>query len=144
VAPLSASIPDRYPSALTKSSTIGHVSGSDPRDRREHPRADVEATAVVLVRHNAGVTMTIESLSVGGARIIGELTVDRGDRVQILFDIAGRPVEVFGEVVRVDKRDIATDRVSVRFVDVAVETRDLIRELVREVIERVADQIEDE
>ena len=107
-----------------------------PEERRQDPRATVATSAVVLARHNDGVGLTISSLSVGGARLVGPLSLDRGERIQILFEIDGRPVEVSGEVVRVEKQDMMTDRISVRFVDVPDDVRELIQMLVRRALEQ--------
>lgn len=105
-----------------------------PEDRRHDPRIVVATQAVVLARHNDGVALTIDSLSVGGARLVGHLTLDRGERVQILFEVAGQPVEVHGEVIRVEKQDMMTDRIAVKFVEVESRARRLITRLVRDAI----------
>ena len=99
-------------------------------ERRVYPRVAAATTAVVLARHNAGVTLTIDSISLGGARLEGTITVEVGERVQLLFEVEGRPVDVAGEVVRVQMIDMATDHIAVRFVDVAGDAKDLIRQLV--------------
>jgi hypothetical protein len=104
-------------------------------ERREHPRADICTTAIVLARHNAGVSFTIESISLGGARLAGPLTLASGERIQLLFEIDGRPIEVFGDVIRVDRQDINTDHIAVKFVELTAETRELIRDLVRRTLE---------
>ncbi len=101
-------------------------------ERRKQPRIEVSTTAVVLARHNDGVTMTIESLSVSGARMVGPLTVAVDEPLQILFELDGRPIDVRAEVVRVEPRDTATDRVSVRFVEVQPAAHDAIYEIVRQ------------
>lgn len=107
----------------------------DHSERRAHPRATVSTAAVVLARHNAGAPMTIESVSTSGARLVGPVTVDVGERVEILFEVNGHPMEVSGEVVRVEVKDLTTDCIAVRFVDVAVETRAKLRELVQQALE---------
>jgi hypothetical protein len=100
------------------------------RDRREHRRVAADTTAVVLARHNRGVRVVISSISFGGARLVGEITVAIGERVQILFEIDHQPIEVEGEVVRVEMLDMATDHIAVRFVSCDPTAKDLIRELV--------------
>jgi hypothetical protein len=106
-----------------------------PVERRDSTRVEISRAAVVLARHNAGVAMTIESISTGGARLVGGVTLAVGERIQILFEIDQRPVEVLGEVVRAETQDITTDRIAVRFVELTGETRELIRQLVLQTLE---------
>lgn len=113
-----------------------HRNGSGDADRREHPRADIQASAIVLVRHNDGVAAWIESISTGGARLAGTLTLDPGEHVQILFEIEGHPLEVTGEVIRVEARDLLHDHFAVRFIDLTEESLELIRRVVRRTLER--------
>jgi hypothetical protein len=103
-------------------------------DRRADARAEIDTVAVVLARHNAGVQMTIESLSVTGARLAGPSTFDVGERIQILFEIEGTPLDVAGEVVRVEHQDMVNDRIAVRFVDVEDTDVALIRRLVKQTL----------
>ena len=103
---------------------------SGPYDRRRHPRASMNHTATVLARHNTGVPFTIECLSIGGAKLRGPLTLDRGELIHVLFEIDGHPVEVGAEVIRVISEDIMTDHVAVRFITIESDARELIRELV--------------
>jgi len=104
---------------------------SDTDERRQYPRASAATTAVVLARHNAAVSLTIASISLGGARLEGTISVGMGERVQILFDVEGHPVDVRGEVVRVEMIDMATDHIAVRFVGVKPDTKELIRRMVQ-------------
>jgi len=48
----------------------------------------------VLARHNPGVTFSIENISVNGCSLVGPLTLSVGDRVQILFEVDGSPIDV--------------------------------------------------
>ncbi len=82
------------------------------------------------MRHNAGVQVTIDSISTGGARFVGPLTVAIGECVQILFEIEEIPVEVLAEVVRVDRDNVFNDRFATRFVDLAPAVRARIHRLV--------------
>ena len=100
------------------------------RDRREHRRVAAETTATVLARHNQGVPLMIASISLGGARLVGEITVAIGERVQILFEVDLQPLEVEAEVVRVEMVDMATDHIAVRFVACDEAAKRLIRGLV--------------
>ena len=103
---------------------------SDTDERRQYRRVPAATTAVVLARHNAAVTLTIASISLGGARLEGTITVELGEKVQILFEVKGHPVDVRGEVVRVVMIDMATDHIAVRFVDVEPDAKERIRQLV--------------
>lgn len=79
--------------------------------------------------------MLIESISTGGALLVGPLTLDRGEQVQILFEIDDHPIDVVGEVVRSENHDVMTDRVAIKFINMNAETRMLVRELVRRTLE---------
>jgi len=114
-------------------------------ERRAHPRAEVTQTAVVLARHNAGVEFTIESVSIGGARLAGPMSLAQGERVQILFEVNGRPIDVEAEVVRLMERTFDHDRVAVRFVKIDPSARELIRIMVEQALEHAEQQLaEDE
>lgn len=104
--------------------------GPDGIENREYPRATTAAQAVVLARHNNGVGLTIVSLSLGGARLVGSISVDVGERVQILFEFDGQPVDVEGEVVRTESLDMATDHIAVRFVSLTSKAKESIRAMV--------------
>ena len=117
-------------------------------ERRGDKRIEVAMVAVVLARHNAATSMTIESLSLSGARLAGPGTFESNEHVHILFEIAGGPVEVLGEVVRVEHRDMTTDAIAVRFISLDDDHREAIGELVRRGLdleeERLARELEDE
>ena len=113
-------------------------------ERRQHARADVAASAIVLARHNAGVAFMIESISAGGARLVGPLTLEAGERVQLLFEIGGTPIDVEGEVVRAERQDMLNDRVAISFKNVSEETRALISRLVVTALEPECEWISSE
>jgi hypothetical protein len=115
---------------------VGNDKPTDRRERRVNPRAEISATAVVLARHNSGVAFTIETISIGGAGLVGPLTLSQGERIQILFELDGHPIDVHGEVLKIVSRTFETDRIMVRFVDLAPATRELIRALVLRRLER--------
>ncbi len=85
---------------------------------------------IVLARHNDGVEFAIESIATGGARLAGPLTLAVGENIQLLFEVAGRPVDVQAEVIRVERQDIMTERVAVSFRNVSDTTHELIHQLV--------------
>jgi hypothetical protein len=88
-----------------------------------------------MARQQPGVAFLIESLSVGGAKLIGPLTVARGERISILFEVDGSPVDVTGEVIRAESFDLETDHVAVRFVGITDTARRLIRDLVSQILD---------
>jgi hypothetical protein len=104
-------------------------------ERRRHQRAAVSTTAVVLARANDGVSARIESISIGGARLSGRLTLSDREAMQVLFEVDGHPLDVKAEVIRVVDRTFDRDVVLVRFIDLADNARELIREIVRRALE---------
>lgn len=115
----------------------------DGSERREQPRINLATNAILLVRHNPGVAFSIESISVGGARLAGPLTLEVGERVQLLFELEGTPIDVEGEVVRVDRPDIMTDRVAVAFRNLTVTSRAVIEQLVRRSLDLESEDVGD-
>lgn len=85
----------------------------------------------MLARANDGIAFQIESISIGGARLAGPLTLEADEAVQVLFEIDGRPLDVRAEVIRVVARSFGRDVVLVRFVDLSDDNREAIREMVR-------------
>ena len=100
-------------------------------DRRQHVRVDVQISATVVPPRGAGVAMMMEDLSLGGARFVGPVQVQLGERVHVQFDLAARTIDLVSEIVRVELRDMAADRVSVRFVEVPDSARAAIEKHVR-------------
>jgi len=95
-------------------------------------------SAIILVRHNPGVSCTIESISFAGVCLVGALTVSVGEMVQLLLEVDGTPIDVDGEVVRVVRRDVTTDRVAIAFRNVSATTRPVIQQIVQRNLESVA------
>src|SRR5215469_8461630 len=93
--------------------------------RRTRSRSDRGVTALVLARHNDGIEVAIEDVSIGGAKLSGPVTLDVGERIQIVFTTNARPVTA--EVVRVESRDMTNDCAVVRFAARGDETRAAIR-----------------
>lgn len=113
-------------------------------DRREHARVAFATSAVVFARHNAGVAFSIESISAGGARLVGPITLGVGERVQLVFEIDGTPIDIEGEVVRAQRQDIVNDRVAVRFENLSNATRAFIHQLVERVLDLECDRLPDQ
>lgn len=119
---------------------FGSVHDGSDVERRRAPRVAVNTTAVVLARNNDGVPFTIESLSTSGARLAGPLTLDRGEHVALMFEAGGHPVDVRGEVVRVERRTMFEDGVAIRFLDLTPEALEAIRKLVSDLLDLQEDQ----
>lgn len=99
-------------------------------ERREHARGDFTASATILARHNAGVAFSTESISVGGVRLLGPLTLEAGEHVQLLFELEGTPVDLEGVVVRSERHDVINDLVAISFKNLPDAARELIQQLV--------------
>jgi CheY-like chemotaxis protein len=106
-------------------------------EQRRHRRAgdvDIEAT---VVSDRETVTCSIESLSAGGARVVGALRVAVGDPVRVLLGLPGSgPRALEARVLRTEHRGDGTAAVAVMFRDVAPETEDAIQRLVLRSLER--------
>lgn len=86
-------------------------------------------TATVKARHSTVAQFELDRLTTSGARLSGPVTVDAGERLEILFEISGRPYEATAEVISVEHETLLIDRVVVRFVDLDPHSRDAIRAL---------------
>lgn len=93
--------------------------------RRTRSGREGGATALVLARHNDGIEVEVEDVSIGGAKLTGPFTLDVGERIQIVFHSNAHPVTA--EVVRVESRDMTTDCAVVRFAARGDDTRESIR-----------------
>src|SRR6476620_6105246 len=74
-------------------------------------------TATVLARHNTGAQFGLDRLTTAGARLSGPLTMDVGERIRVMFEIAGHPYDIAAEVIAVEHASLLTDRIAVRFID---------------------------
>lgn len=86
-------------------------------------------TAMVLARHNTGVQFALDRLTTAGARLSGPVTLDVGERIRVMFDIAGHPYDVMAEVITVEHASLLIDRIAVRFIELSAESRNAIRDL---------------
>jgi hypothetical protein len=113
-------------------------------EQRRSPRITTCTRATVTAGKRRSVKFTIDSLSISGARLVGPLALQRGDRIDITLELDNGPVAVAGEVVRVDTPDLMTDQIAVRFVDTSPTSRAAIRELVRQNLEATEELAGDE
>jgi hypothetical protein len=93
--------------------------------RRTRSRSESGVTALVLARHNDGIEVAVEDVSIGGATLTGPFTLDIGERIQIFFHVDAHPVTA--EVVRVESRNMTTDCAVVRFAARGDDTHEAIR-----------------
>jgi hypothetical protein len=103
-------------------------------DRRANQRIGVSMRAVVLARHNLGLAMTVESLSLGGARLCGVGTFEMGELVTVDLELDGQPIQATAEVIRVEHKSFDTDRIAVRFVTMSPPHRDVLRAAIAQVL----------
>jgi two-component system chemotaxis response regulator CheY len=106
-------------------------------ERRRHPRVsgvDIEAT---VVTGDGAVTCSIESLSAGGARLVGGLRVAVGEEVRVLLGPhAPGSGTLDARVLRTEHRGDGTSAVALMFRDAAPDTEDAIQRLVLRWLER--------
>src|SRR5690349_5597929 len=99
-----------------------------PRDRREHPRIDVVATAALSAGTRYIGSYSLESLSSGGAQLLGDPGVSVGESVRLLVQVPGRAISLSGEIVRCDVRE-SEHRFAVAFRHLSSAVTDTLQEL---------------
>lgn len=119
-----------------------HVADQPGSSTRAHPRIDTNTRATVT-KGTKQVPFTIDNLSLGGARLIGELALLKGQKIEITLELDSGSVTVLGEVVRVDTPDLMTDQIAVRFVDPTPEAKAAIRDVVMRTLKDPADNVDD-
>lgn len=105
-------------------------------ERRIHPRVsglDVEAT---VVAGDGTVACAVESLSAGGARVVGALRVAAGDRLRLLLGPRAGSHALEAKVLRTEHRGDGTAAVALVFQGVPAATQDAIQQLVLRSLER--------
>lgn len=106
---------------------------------RANPRIETNTLATVS-RGQKKVPFRIDNLSAGGARLIGPLALQKGQHVEITFQLETNTFTLTAEVVRVETPDLLTDQIAVQFVDVTAEAKVAIDDLVmRTLHERTED-----
>ncbi len=100
--------------------------------RRQHPRADLAATALLVTRSRLVGPCVIENLSLGGVRLACDEPLRRGQKLQVLLDLprwccgSGIPAEVR----RRERRDGGGLLVGVAFTELSAPLRGYLEELV--------------
>ncbi|CAN5907791.1 hypothetical protein BH11MYX3_BH11MYX3_26760 [soil metagenome] len=108
-------------------------------------RVPTSIVATVTAGKRPGVRFTIENISITGAKLEGELTLAKGERISILFTAVGHSVRIAAEVVRVETADLMSDQIAARFIDPSPEDKEAIQALVNKILdEQDEDEDEDE
>ena len=118
------------------------MADTHPPDTRADPRVDTNTRATVT-KGNKKLPFTIDNLSLGGARLIGELALQKGQKIDITLELDSGMVDVVGEVVRVDTPDLMTDQIAVRFLDPTPEAKAAIRDVVMRTLKDPRDHDDD-
>ena len=113
-----------------------------PPNTRADPRIDTNTRATVS-KGNKQVPFVIDNLSLGGARLIGELALQKGQKIDITLELDSGTVSVVGEVVRVDTPDLMTDQIAVRFLDPTEEAKAAIKDVVMRTLKDPKDHEDD-
>lgn len=113
-----------------------------PPNTRANPRVDTNTRATVTKGKNK-VPFVIDNLSLGGARLVGELALQKGQKIDITLELDTGQVNVVGEVVRVDTPDLMTDQIAVRFLEPTEEAQAAIKEVVMRTLKDPKDADED-
>jgi hypothetical protein len=118
------------------------VADTIPPNTRADPRIETNTRATVT-KGNKQVPFVIDNLSLGGARLIGELALQKGQKIQITLELDSGTVNVTGEVVRVDTPDLMTDQIAVRFLDPTDEAKAAIKDVVMRTLKDPKDADDD-
>ena len=89
------------------------------------------------------VPFVIDNLSLGGARLIGELALQKGQKIDITLELDTGDVSVVGEVVRVDTPDLMTDQIAVRFLEPSEAAQAAIKDVVMRTLKDPNDHEDD-
>ncbi len=90
------------------------------------PTTRAPARKATLTCGTRRASFEVGSLTSTGATLTGPLTFALGDRIDLTLEIAGEPVTLAGEIVRVTMADLMTDEVAVRFLEVGATTLERI------------------
>lgn len=78
------------------------MSVSEPiAHKRNYPRFSAMSAAMVVNAHGVALHCAVENFSPGGAKLVGTLDLDLGERVRLLLQVPGRtPFSLQGTIVR--------------------------------------------
>lgn len=99
-------------------------------ERREHPRGEIAAQAVVMVAGKPQGTFSVKDLSASGACLLGEAPVAPGSMLTLLLRIAERPpIRINARVLR---REGGPEdrRFAVTFLGLPAQLQDIIQHVV--------------
>jgi hypothetical protein len=118
------------------------VAETTPPNTRADPRIETNTRATVS-KGTRKVPFVIDNLSLGGARLIGELALQKGQKIDITLELDTGMVDVIGEVVRVDTPDLMTDQIAVRFIEPSEAAQAAIKEVVMRTLKDPKDADDD-
>jgi len=99
------------------------------RERRRDARLAVPSTAILFLEGIELGMYAVDNLSPGGALLTGDVAALQGDMVTVLLILEGRPpVEVDGEIVRLDRSVGSVVRMGIAFDHWSAATEDALRE----------------
>lgn len=104
-------------------------------ERRQHPRSEVAATAVVLTANGYSGQYLVENLSAGGALLVGDARLQPGERLKVLLHLPGQPMRISAEVLRRQGYGAEECLFPVAFRDLSPEVEDTLQEVVLATLE---------
>lgn len=104
----------------------------DVADCRRYARVEPdEMTAVVHARSNQTAVFAVESVSAGGAQLVGHLPLARGERIQVMLALGGQTLAVAAEILRIEPRDHGIG-VAVVFRELSTTSADRLQHMLEE------------
>ena len=111
-----------------------------PHDRRQRPRSEVPASAVLLAHGRSSGLYVVENLSAGGALLVGDGRLRPGERVTMLLQLPGlQPIRLHAEVLRQHAGEAGAARLAVAFRNLAPRVEDTIQQVVLASLERLSE-----
>jgi PilZ domain len=105
-------------------------------ERRQHPRVDVAATAVVLTEGSRPVHYEVDDLSVGGALLRGGPRPRTRDAIRLALYIGGNePLVIDADLVRQKTRAGSGSAFAVTFRDLTPVEEDVIQDAILRALE---------
>ncbi len=102
---------------------------SDPTDRREFTRMDLDSVVSVSRATVSDVVAQVRDLSLGGIKFLVEgMELDLGDILRVTLELGGGTADVVGQLVRVTEVDDLSQEIALAFLDVDSESHELMQE----------------
>jgi hypothetical protein len=104
-------------------------------DRRRHPRVRRHDKVVKLLRGTESAIARVETLSAEGLSITGGMSLEVGERIDLVIELARRPIVLSACTIRVDRRD-EERTTALTFVDLPDRVRQSLERWVRGALDR--------